>query len=79
MIAIKPESPLGTWQGREAVPRGGLVQTPPGTVPVMTPDLVALTKQELCSVSIKQPCKARGAELQTAMIHMEVKTRKLGD
>lgn len=55
-------------------PRGGLVQIPPGTVPVMTPDLVAVTKKELCSVSIQQPCKARGAELQTAMIHMEWKT-----
>lgn len=52
---------------------------PSGTMPVMTPDLVAMTKQELCSVSIQQPCKARGAELQATTIHTEVKTRELGD
>lgn len=78
MIRIRPESPLGTWQVREAGPEEAWCR-PPGTVPVMTPDLVAVTKQELCSVSIEQPCKARSAELQTTMIHMEVKNRELGD
>lgn len=65
--------------GERSWPRGGLVQIPAGTVPVMIPDLVAVSKQELCSVSIEQPCEARGAELQTATIHMEVKNRELRD